>query len=467
LPESVWATVKTLENIKIFENIVSQMESEALLWRRWYGDERPEMCDLPKSVADISLFHRMHLLRAMRPDRLTNALKEFVTNNMGAEYVEQPPFDIVATQEEMNPLTPSFFVLFPGVNPVPEVEKIAKMSGKTVADGSFIYISMGQGQEAIANAELKRAGKEGCWALFCNVHLMQDWMKVLERNFEIVHEEGAHPDFRLLLTSEPPPLPNQEIIPESILQNSLKVANEAPRDIKSNIKRAFTKFPQEDFERAKSHKEPEFKALLMGLCMFHSLILGRTKFGSQGWSRKYDFNDGDLRICGEILHNYLAAYEQVPYTDLIYLFGEIIYGGHITDDWDRRTNTTYLEMLIRKEILDNMQLTMTQGFRSPDPKKMTQRDMYMTFVDEKLPPEQPQMFGLHSNAEIGYLTTLGESLCDTILSCTGGSSAGGASKEDIAMEILTRMLTDLPEGFNLIELTMKAKEKTPYIIVCL
>jgi len=205
----------------------------------------------------------------------------------------------------------------------------------------------------------------------------------------------------------------------------------------------------------------------MGLCMFHSLILGRTKFGSQGWSRKYDFNDGDLRICGEILHNYLAAYEQVPYTDLIYLFGEIIYGGHITDDWDRRTNTTYLEMLIRKEILDNMQLTMTQGFRSPDPKKMTQRDMYMTFVDEKLPPEQPQMFGLHSNAEIGYLTTLGESLCDTILSCTGGSSAGGASKEDIAMEILNRMLTDLPEGFNLIELTMKAKEKTPYIIVCL
>ena len=91
----------------------------------------------------------------------------------------------------------------------------------------------------------------------------------------------------------------------------------------------------------------------------------------------------------------------------------------------------------------------------------------MTFVDEKLPLEQPQMFGLHSNAEIGYLTTLGESLCDTILSCTGGSSAGGASKEDIAMEILTRMLSELPEGYNLIELTMKAKEKTPYVIVCL
>jgi len=107
--------------------------------------------------------------------------------------------------------------------------------------------------------------------------------------------------------------------------------------------------------------------------MFHSLILGRTKFGSQGWSRKYDFNDGDLRICGDVVHNYLSGYEQVPYRDLQYIFGEIMYGGHITDNWDRRTNETYLAVLIRKEIMDNMQLTLAQGFRSPAPAKMTER----------------------------------------------------------------------------------------------
>ena len=27
---------------------------------------------------------------------------------------------------------------------------------------------------------------------------------------------------------------------------------------------------------------------------------------------------------------------------------------NITDDWDRRTNKTYLELLIRKEIMNNM-----------------------------------------------------------------------------------------------------------------
>jgi dynein heavy chain len=64
------------------------MESEAMLWRKWYGDEKPEIVDLPKSVANISLFHRTLLLRAMRPDRLTYALKEFVSLNMGIEYTE-------------------------------------------------------------------------------------------------------------------------------------------------------------------------------------------------------------------------------------------------------------------------------------------------------------------------------------------------------------------------------------------
>jgi dynein heavy chain len=65
-----------------------------------------------------------------------------------------------------------------------------------------------------------------------------------------------------------------------------------------------------------------------------------------------------------------------------------MYGGHITDNWDRRTNNTYLKVLIRAEILENMNLTLAPGFRSPDPKKF-KRDDYTKFVDEKLPIEAP------------------------------------------------------------------------------
>jgi dynein heavy chain len=154
----------------------------------------------------------------------------------------------------------------------------------------------------------------------------------------------------------------------------------------------------------------------MGLCMYHSLILGRRKFGAQGWSRKYTFNDGDLSICGDILHNYLTNYEKVPYADLRYLYGEVMYGGHITDGWDRRTNNTYLDVLIKPEIMNGMQMTCTFGFRAPDPAKFD-RDAYVQYVEEKLPAEVPAMFGLHANAEIGYLTFTGEKLFNTIQSC--------------------------------------------------
>jgi hypothetical protein len=54
---------------------------------------------------------------------------------------------------------------------------------------------------------------------------MTDWMKVFERCLEIEVEAGPHPDFRCFISSEPPGLPFMEIIPESIMQNSIKVSN--------------------------------------------------------------------------------------------------------------------------------------------------------------------------------------------------------------------------------------------------
>jgi len=374
---------------------------------------------------------------------------------MGAKFVEPVQFNIFNTFEETNPQTPIFFVLFPGVDPTPDVERVGEKFGKRDADRTFINISMGQGQEDIAIKHLKEAGKAGNWVMFQNVHLMQTWMKSFERNLELVLEDNVHPDFRCFVSSEPPGLPHMEIIPESVLQNSIKVANEAPKDLKANLLRAFSKFDDSHFEKAKSHKLPEFKALLFGLCMFHSLILGRIKFGSQGWSKVYNFNDGDLRICGDVLHNYLTKYEKVPYKDLQYIYGEIMYGGHITDNWDRRTNGTYLEMIIVPEImLTTHQLTMTVGFRSPDPMKF-ERESYERYINEKLPTEIPAMFGLHANAEINYLTTLGETIFSTILSVSGGGGSSGGSGSDLIKKKIIELLEKLPEDFLMLDIMGK------------
>ena len=114
-----------------------------------------------------------------------------------------------------------------------------------------------------------------------------------------------------------------------------------------------------------------------------------------------------------------------------------------------------------------MNLTLAPGFRSPNPDK-SDRNAYVKYVDEKLPPEDPRMFGLHPNAEIGYLTQQGETLFSTILQCSGGSGGGGAKGKDaIVKGMIDRFLDQLPQPFIMLDLYAKAKERTPYVVVCL
>ena len=74
-------------------------------------------------------------------------------------------------------------------------------------------------------------------------------------------------------------------------------------------------------------------------------------------------------------------------------------------------------------------MTMAQGFKALDPER-NDRSSYIRYINEKLPTETPMMFGLHLNAEIGYLTAQGETLFETILSVQGGG-AGGQSTSSL------------------------------------
>lgn len=77
------------------------------------------------------------------------------------------------------------------------------------------------------------------------------------------------------------------------------------------------------------------------------------------------------------------------------------------------------------------------------------------------------MFGLHPNAEIGYLTNQGDTLFSTILEVQGGGGGGGGSAEDAVKSSIDAFLSQLPPDFNLIELQLKVEDMNPYIIVAL
>lgn len=468
LPAVCWPKIKALTSLKPLSSLAEGMVNDPDDWRRWFDNEQAEKLKLPGDFAKTGDFHKIILLRAIRPDRVTNALRAFVAKHLGEMYVTQQPFDMSATYLETNPAIPVFFVLFPGVDPTPWVETLGKTMDISLEKGNFVNLSMGQGQEAFAAESLKRLSTNGGWIILQNVHLMQTWLPTLERSLEEIAGSCPHETFRCFISAEPPPMASWKNIPESLMQSCIKVANEAPSDIQSNLRRAWDNFSQERI--IECSKPNAFKACLFSLCWFHSIVLGRRRFGQQGWSRSYSFNTGDLTICANILGSYLDNNTVVPWDDLRYIFGEIMYGGHITDAWDRRTNNTYLKVLFNPELLNGMELG--PGFKSPDAAKFQYAD-YVEYINKDMVPEAPPLFGLHPNAEIGYLTSTCDSLCYTIISI-GGGGAGDSSgdKTSALLEAIDTFEASCPEYFSMLDVLERAEPKIlqehgPFVVVAL
>merc|ERR1711881_530379 len=77
-----------------------------------------------------------------------------------------------------------------------------------------------------------------------------------------------------------------------------------------------------------------------------------------GYNMQYPFSLGDLRDSGVCLHNYMDANAggKIPWADLKYIFGEIMYGGHIVNDFDRLMANCYLDFYMKDELLEETEM---------------------------------------------------------------------------------------------------------------
>ncbi|XP_035866411.1 dynein heavy chain 11, axonemal isoform X1 [Phyllostomus discolor] len=458
-----WSAIKAIALMEEFRGIDRDVEGSAKQWRKWVESECPEKEKLPQEWKKKSLIQKLIILRALRPDRMTYALRNFVEEKLGAKYVERTRLDLVKALEESSPATPVFFILSPGVDALKDLEALGKRLGFTIDSGKFHNVSLGQGQETVAERALEKASNGGHWVILQNVHLVAKWLGTLEKLIERF-SQGSHRDYRVFMSAETAPTPSEHIIPQGLLENSIKITNEPPTGMLANLHAALYNFNQDTLEVCS--KEQEFKGILFALCYFHACVAGRLRFGPQGWSRSYPFSPGDLTICADVLYNYLEANPHVPWEDLRYLFGEIMYGGHITDDWDRKLCRVYLEEFMNPSLIED-ELMLAPGFAAPPNLDYAG---YHQYVEEMLPPESPALYGLHPNAEIEFLTVTTNTLFRTLLEMQPSnalvSEELGQSTEDKVKNVLDDILERLPEEFNMADITQKHPNRTPYVLVC-
>ncbi|XP_068444624.1 dynein axonemal heavy chain 6 isoform X2 [Clinocottus analis] len=390
----------------------------------------------------LGAFQKLVLIKSFIEEKVVFAATEFVIVSIGKQFVENPPVDLANLYNDMSPSTPLVFILSTGSDPMGAFQRFAKERGCLDRVES---ISLGQGQGPIAEKIIFAAMETGQWVFLQNCHLAVSWMLAMEELIKTFTEPdiSIHENFRLFLSSMP-----TKVFPVTVLQNSVKVTNEPPKGLRANMRRSFTEISSNFFEDHVLGRQ--WRKIIFGICFFHAIVQERKKFGPLGWNIRYEFNDSD-RECALLNLNLYCKDGAIPWDALIYITGEITYGGRVTDAWDQRCLRTILKGFFSPQTLEPGYAYSASGiYYAPETEELEQ---YKKFIESLPIIDDPEVFGMHENANLAFQRQETMTLINTILDVNPRSSAqlGAKSNDDIVCELAESILTKLPECLDMDE----------------
>ncbi|KAF8069431.1 DHC1 [Scenedesmus sp. PABB004] len=476
-------------------------------WRAYCEADAPESAALPGGLsAALTQFEALLLLRCLRVDRVSVGVSAFVAATLGERFVSPPVLDYGAIFRQSSETTPVVFVLSPGADPAFDVFRRAAQlrrpplrdrlravccaSAGPVSRGGWgsaaraaraparrlgeelgfkpgaklKYMALGQGMGPKA-AELIEAGAaRGLWVMLQNVHLLPRWLSGLDKLLDRLTR--PHKDFRLWLTTEP-----SEAFPLGLLQRSLKVVTEPPNGLRLNMRQSFGKISEDVLSQC---EHPAFRPLVYVLAFFHAVE--RRKYGKLGWNVAYDFNETDFRISLALIATYLGKAlarrgapgpaaagsagagggeeGTIPWATLRYLIGEAMYGGRVSDSFDRRVLGTYLEEYLGDFLFDAhtpFHLHVSRDGAALDVPPPGPREAYAAAIDALPVVQSPEVFGLHGNADISHYTSVAKALWANLVDLQPrvGAAPGSVSRDDFVRGVARDVAAKLPEPFDL------------------
>jgi len=473
--DASWRYINILENkISDFKGITSSFTHNNVDWYKWYTSKDLENEPLPvewdQKCVGTKNVRRLLFIKALRPDKLSVALKKYITENLGGGVSLRDtvvPINNILLHD-INSSIPLMIIHGSGIDPSETIQKI--WDGKVKAleeekgaekDQSHVQLrvndkkdekdekkevkltisTLNQDQLGYTLQEIEDSAKVGGWVYLANTHLTLSSLPFLEKKLDDLKD--VNHNFRVVISTNP-----HKNYPISFLQRCEKITFEASKGIGVNMLRLFDDLlkesPKLDGDRVEK-TDPRFTPwckVVYSLCMFHCILVERRKFKSYGWTTFYDFNNSDFKICFDIIRTYMSKYQNVndfPWKALQELIS-INYGSRFTNDKDMKLLNVYAKHFFNPKLIVEKNYNFSSSAELPytmpedqfyerfknssgsDPLLTGKPEFYLRisyYKDEykKLPKEDnPELFGLHFNAEISTQIKDNIELIDSIRS---------------------------------------------------
>ncbi|XP_072503821.1 dynein axonemal heavy chain 14 [Notamacropus eugenii] len=408
--------------------------------------EEPDICEIIFPWEKLTSFQRLILIKILKPDALNNSVRKFVTEKLGRNYLHTAGINLKEVFTESSANIPLIFIHSHGIDPTTLLLRFAQETKGNTDDVTMISLGRGQGskaEEIIYKAKIKK----GQWVFLQNCHLAASFMPRLCTIVEAFNYSKIDPDFRLWLSSKP-----DSSFPVAILQKSLKITVESPQGVKANLLQTFGYHGSgEVTEEIYENKQcgPSWKKLLFSISFFNAVVNERKKYGTLGWNIPYEFSSSDLEVTIKMLEILLAEKLEIPWEAIYYLTGEIIYGGRVTDCWDRLCLLSLLKNFCNPNVLkEDFSFTVDGMYPMlPGSANLTECREYI----ETLPDiELPEVLGMHQQTSRIYQESQAQELVDTIIAMqpriaiANIITGSGKSQDELVLELSSEMLKRLP-----------------------
>lgn len=342
------------------------------MWTTFINDA--SIIDIPAKVTE---FQKVLITQILRPDASLAAISRCTVKLLGLKAMSVVKPNIQQMAEENTKDQPILLIATDDIDPSKEIQDYVNLS---IGSDKYIEISVGKGQETGTLAAVKKAASDGSWICLKNIHLVADWLQILNESLNSMHIESS---FRLWLICD-----STNSIPESLLVKCNKIMYESPSGIKQKLLRLL----QQWYPIVAPKKSAIQIRLYMSLFILNAVLEERRAYIPQGWTKWYDFGDSDLRTAVAMLGWLSTSVHQNPdWAVLRGLFCSIAYGGRINNHQDHSILMVHLKEFFDTKAMSKQWSPLKMRLALPQSQNLQD---FLNAIAQLPDDERPDILGL-------------------------------------------------------------------------